>query len=103
MSFDRYAQFREGNQISMVPFGEIPKSSSDRHIIYKKGLTRLDKVSYDFYGSPDYAWLILQANPQYGSLEFNIPDGVELRIPMPLNAAIDGYQSSIERYNKLYK
>jgi hypothetical protein len=47
--------------------------------------------------------LILQANPQYGSLEFNIPDGSELRIPYPLNAAIDGYQKSIERYNKLYK
>ena len=103
MAFDRYAQFREGNNISVVHFGEVPVSRSDRYEVYRKGQTRLDKVSYDYYGSSDYAWLILQANPQYGSLEFNIPDGSELRIPYPLNAAIDGYQKSIERYNKLYK
>ena len=77
MSFDRYSQFRVGNGFNMVPFGEIPKSSTD-------------------------AWLIMQANPQYGSLEYNIPDGVELRIPYPLNNAIDAYQNSIEKYNKLY-
>ena len=64
--------------------------------------TRLDLISYDYYGSADYAWLILQANPQYGSMEFSIPDGVELRIPYPLNVSLDAYQKSIETYNKLY-
>ena len=102
MSFDRYSQFREGNEVGLVPFGEIPRSSSDMYEIYRRGKTRLDKVSYDYYGSPDYAWLILQANPQYGSMEFSIPDGVELRIPFPLNQAISNYQKSIEEYNKLY-
>lgn len=102
MSFDRYSQFREGNEIGLVPFGEIPRSSGDMYEIYRKGKTRLDKVSYDYYGNPDYAWFILQANPQYGSMEFNIPDGVELRIPFPLNQAISNYQKSIEEYNKLY-
>lgn len=102
MAFDRYARFREGNNISIVPFGEVPKSRADRYEIYRRGKTRLDQVSYDYYGSSDYAWLILQANPEYGSLEYNIPDGVELRIPYPLTAAIDGYQQSIEKYNKFY-
>jgi hypothetical protein len=103
MAFDRYSQFREGNSFCMVPFGEIPKTRTDRYEIYQKGKTRLDQVSYEYYGDPNYAWLILQANPQYGSLEFNIPDGVELRIPFPLNTALDGYQASIENYNKAYK
>ena len=102
MSFDRYSQFREGNKIGVVPFGEVKPCSSDMYEIYKRGKTRLDKVSYDYYGSSDYAWLILQANPQYGSMEFNIPDGVELRIPFPLNQALSNYQKSIEEYNKLY-
>ena len=103
MAFDRYAQFREGNGMAIVPFGAIPQNRTDRFEIYKKGQTRLDKLSSDYYDSPDFAWLILQANPQYGSMEFNIPDGVELRIPYPLNLAIDGYQKSIDNYNKYYK
>jgi hypothetical protein len=102
MSFDRYSQFREGNEVGLVPFGEIPRSSSDMYEIYRRGKTRLDKISYDYYVNPDYACLILQANPQYGSMEFSIPDGVELRIPFPLNQAISNYQKSIEEYNKLY-
>ena len=102
MSFDRYSQFRSGNEINVVPFGEIPKSKSDIYEIYRKGGKRLDQISSQYYDSPDYAWLILQANPQYGSLEYNIPDGVDLRIPYPLNNALNAYHSSIEKYNKLY-
>ena len=102
MSFDRYSQFRNGNEIKIVPFAEIPVKNTDRYELYKKGVTRLDLISYDYYGSADYAWLILQANPQYGSMEFSIPDGVELRIPYPLNVSLDAYQKSIETYNKLY-
>ena len=48
MSFDRYSQFREGNEIGLVPFGEIPRSSSDMYEIYRRGKTRLDKISYDY-------------------------------------------------------
>jgi hypothetical protein len=102
MSFDRYANFRQGNKIGVVPFGEIPETNSDIYITYMRGTKRLDQISYEYYGSPDYAWLILQANPQYGSMEFNIPDNVELRIPYPLNIALEGYNKSIEKYNKLY-
>ena len=102
MSFDRYSKFRDGNTIRIVPFAEIPVKSSDRYEIYRKGKTRLDQLSYEYYGNSDYAWLILQANAKYGSMEFSIPDGVELRIPYPLNASLDAYQKSIENYNKLY-
>ena len=59
---------------------------------------RLDQLSYQYYNDADYAWLILQANPQYGSLEYHIPDNVELRIPYPLNDAILRYESSISLY-----
>lgn len=103
MSFDRYSQFRNGNEIDMVPYCEIPKSDSDMYETYHKGKTRLDNVSYKYYGDSDYAWLIMQANPQYGSLEFNIPDMSELRIPYPLGQALEGYKKSISDFNKFYK
>lgn len=101
-SFDRYSQVREGNTIRMVPFGEVPEKSTDHKEIYVKGKTRLDKVSYDYYGNPDYGWLIMQANPEYGSLEFAIPDGAELRIPFPLESSLRDYQASIDKHKKLY-
>ena len=100
MAFDRYSQFRDGNTINMVPFAEVPVKSTDRYEIYRKGKTRLDLLSYQYYESPDYAWLIMQANPEYGSMEFAIPDGSEIRIPYPLSTSIDDYQKEVENYKK---
>ena len=45
----------------------------------------------------------MMANPEYGSLEFNIPDGAVLRIPYPLNITIENYNNAIEIYKQLYK
>lgn len=101
-TFDRYAQFRNGNEIGIVKYGNVPEKDSDKFIVYEKGVTRLDQVSYQFYGSSNYAWLILQANAKYGSLEFRIPDGVTLRIPYPLNVSLTDYQKSIEKNKEYY-
>lgn len=100
--FDRYSKFRSGDKIDVVCFGEIPEKDSDKFITYQKGITRLDQVSYEYYGSSNYAWLILQANAKYGSLEFRIPDGAELRIPYPLNVSLSDYQNSITKNKKYY-
>ena len=78
-SYDRYRKFRIDGEIKIVPFCKIPKKNTDF-----------------------YAWLIMQANPEYGSMEFEIPDGVMLRIPYPLDDAISSYEQGINRYNDLY-
>jgi len=101
--FDRYEQFRKDGKIDIVPFGEIPVKDSDFYEIYEKGKTRLDQVSYKYYNSSDYAWLIMQANPEYGSIEYRIPDGATLRIPFPLGTSIQAYQDSIDAYLKRNK
>ena len=100
MSFNRYSQFKGLNGQFIVPFAEIPIERNDRYEKYIKGKTRMDLLSFEYYNSADYAWLILQANPQYGALEYNIPDKVELRIPYPLDISLTEYQKSIENYNK---
>ena len=69
---------------------------------YEKNKSRLDIISYNYYNDSNYGWLILQANPEYGSMEYDIPDGAMLRIPYPLNESIEDYRKSIEMYNKLY-
>ena len=77
------------------------EKDSDFFELYKKNETRLDLLSYKYYNDPNYGWLIMQANPEYGSMEFEIPDGAELRIPYPLNVSIDSYELSIRKYYEL--
>lgn len=98
MTYDRYTNFRVDGEIKIVPFITIAKKSTDFFEVYRKNDTRLDKLSYDYYGDPGYGWLILQANPEYGSMEHSIPDGVTLRIPYPLNDTLSQYNESVAEY-----
>ena len=102
-TYDRYSQFRQDGTIGIVPFGAVPEKDTDYYEVYIKGKTRLDILSYQYYNDSSYGWLIMQANPQYGSIEFEIPDMATLRIPYPLSQSIQDYRASIEEYNELYK
>ena len=103
IEYDRYSKLRKDEKIEMVPFVEIPKSDTDYFIEYQRGKTRLDIVSSEYYGSANYGWLILQANPEVGSMEFRIPDNTILRIPFPLDSALAAYKEGIENYKKYYR
>lgn len=95
--YDRYQKFRENGQVKLVPFVKLPQNGSDIIITFDKNKMRLDALSYKYYGDPNYGWLILLANSKYGSMEFEIPDGVSLRIPYPLNVAISGYEEQLDK------
>lgn len=102
MSYNRYKSFISDGTYKKVPFIEIPISNSDFYVYYEVGKTRLDLLSYQYYGDSNYGWLILQANPHAGSLEYKIPNNTRLRIPFPLENAIQGYEGNIKKYDKLY-
>ena len=99
--YDRYDSFRVDGNIEIVPVIEIERYDTDIDIVFDKTSMRLDALSYKYYGDPNYGWLILQANPQYGSIEFLIPDGVELRVPYPLSTAKTRYEKGIEEYRNI--
>ena len=101
MDFDRYSKFRHDGSIDIVPFINIRKKSTDCYYAYKAKRDRLDIISYKFYGDPNFAWLILQANPELGSIENFIDDGTELRIPYPLADTLNQYMADIDSYRKL--
>jgi hypothetical protein len=61
-------------------------------------MSRLDKISYEFYETPYFGWLILMANPQYGGLETNIPDNSLLFIPYPLTDTLQDYKAALENH-----
>lgn len=102
MSYNRYKSFITNGTYKKIPFIKIPESSSDFFIYYEAGKTRLDLLSYQYYNDANYGWIILQANPHVGSLEFNIEDGARIRIPYPLENAIQLYETEIKNYSKLY-
>ncbi len=99
--FDRYQQFRENGQVKNVPFIPIPSKPTDKREVYRLGFTRMDKLSQKYYGNPTYSWFILQSNPQFGGLEFDIPDGTIIRIPFPLKQRLEEFFQATNNYLKL--
>jgi hypothetical protein len=100
--YDRYSSFRENGNMKPIPGITIPESPSDKRAIYKQGLSRLDKLSNLYYNNPYSGWLIMLANPEYGGLEFNIPDTVSLRVPFPFDSAIERYITQVSNHKTLY-
>ena len=100
--FDRYKNFRANGAIKPIPGLFIPQDSNDKIAIYKKGNTRLDKISDMYYNNPYSGWIIMLANPEYGGLEFNIPDMTVIRIPFPYDSAISRYITEVQNHKKLY-
>ena len=97
--YDRYQKFRKDGEIEIVPGIKITKENTDIYLLYDKNKMRMDTLSYKYYGDPDYGWLILQANPHVGSMEYLIEDGAVVRVPYPLTTAISRYEQAIDEYN----
>ncbi len=62
----------------------------------------MDLLSYKYYEDPNYGWLIMLANPEYGGLEFEIPDGASILIPYPLETTIQLYNNEVSKYSTYY-
>jgi len=100
--YNRYAQFTINNNAVTVPFVKIPEKLTDKFVVYKRNRSRLDKISQDKYGTPYFGFLILAANPEYGGLEWNIPDNASLRVPFPLNLSMSDYKSAVKKILSYY-
>jgi len=100
--YNRYSDFNINGEQTIVPFVNITQKTTDKTYIYKVGRSRLDVVSQEFYNSPFFGWLILQANPQFGGLENNIYDGAVLIVPFPLLPSLQDYKSAIGEYFYYY-
>lgn len=96
--FNRYFNFLINGNQTVVPFVKIPPKATDKRYFYRNGISRLDKISQEYYDSPLFGWLILAANPTYGGLEWDIPDNTLLTIPFPLIASIQDYEAELNNY-----
>ena len=100
--YDRYENFRGNGVMEQIPWIRIAPQSTDKQAAYKVGKSRMDKLSQEYYGNPYHGWLIMIANPQWGGMEFNIPDGEIIRIPFPFTNAVERYILEVKRYKELY-
>jgi hypothetical protein len=100
--YNRYNQFLLNGQQTVVSYVNLPSKSSDKKYIYREGMTRLDKISQQCYGTPFFGWLIQQANPRYTGLEAAIPDGAVLTIPFPLLTSLQDYKGAIDNHFLYY-
>jgi hypothetical protein len=94
--FNRYQQFLVDGEQTVLPYVTLPRKSTDVKYIYRAQQTRLDKISQEYYNSPYFGWLIMLANPEFGGLEWNIPDNAIIVVPYPLNASIQDYNNAIK-------
>jgi hypothetical protein len=97
--YNRYIEF-DREQYPIIPSITIPIKNTDKYVTFKKNKDRLDKISMNLYGLPFFGWLILLANPSVGSLEFDIEDNTNLRIPFPLITSLKDYKTEVENYYK---
>jgi phage tail protein X len=100
--YNRYGMFLENGVQNVVPYVQLPLKPSDKKYIFRYGQSRLDKISQQYYGTPFFGWLILQANPGYTGLEANIPDGAVLTIPFPLLTSLQDYKGALDNYFLYY-
>ena len=63
-----------------LTFREIDRTVPSGSILHTVMETdRIDNISYQYYGTPDYWWLILDKNPGVDALD--LPVGKQLWIP----------------------
>jgi hypothetical protein len=96
--YDRYQNFLINGQQTVVPYVSIGSRTTDQRYVYIKNKSRLDKISFEKYNTPYFGWLIQIANPIYGGLESEIPDGSILIIPFPLITALKDYKSALDNH-----
>lgn len=99
--YDRYKDFKLDGEMSTLPFLKMRPKDSDKRIV-TDSRTRFDKLSQQYYGNPYHGWLILQANPQFGGLEFDIPENTIIIVPFPFEISLEQYQREVDKYKRLY-
>ena len=97
--YDRYEDLRVDGKIKKFPPISLMTAESDLYITYNANRMRMDTLSYKYYGDPNFGWLIMLANKEYGTMEFEIPNGVQYRIPYPLQSALNRYKTQIKEYS----
>ena len=92
----RYDSLSNNGKNITAPFIKLDVKSSDKYILFKEGETRLDVIADEYWDKPEEGWLIMMANPEFGGLEWGIPDQTVIRVPYPYDTTINEYNRKIK-------
>ncbi len=92
----RYNAFTRNNELKTLPIIDILEQNTDKFESYIVGVTRFDKLAFKYYGDATLGWLINYANPKY-QMEFDFQDNDIIRIPFPLDSALEYYFIQTEK------
>ena len=99
--YNRYSKLISNGLTKQMPFIKLRIKASDKSKIWNKNIDRLDTISQKYYDHPYGGWLIMLANPQYGT-EFDIPDGTLIRIPFPYKTSQQQFIDEMNRYDNKF-
>ena len=99
--YNRYQKFNFNGKYQPLPFIKIEPKSTDKTVLYRQTISRMDKLSQEYYGNPYHGWLIMLANPQYGGVEESIPTNEIIRVPFPFKDSLQQYISEVQKYQRL--
>jgi len=102
MSYNRYANLTYNGKVELPPYVTYTPKYTDKEEVWELNKSRLDLISYKYYGDANYDWLILLANEDIPFLEFEIPNGTILTIPYPLEEALQNITRQIEKFKTFY-
>ena len=86
---NRYSKFS-----FIQPKRVIKPASTDK--VYKiKKQDNIDNLAYQYYGDATLGWVIMCANPEH-FMEFMVPVGAYIRIPLPLERVFKAWGDKIE-------
>ena len=85
--------FNLGTSLENVPSFTIRDRETDIYVTFDSS-SRLDGLSNTIYGSPEYWWIILNANDY--QMEFEIPYGEILRVPFPLSDVVKEIKGKVQ-------
>ncbi len=98
--YSRYQLSNANGVQKTLPFIKLSEKSTDKQIAWEEGISRMDIISDTYYGKPIYGIFIMMANPQYGGMEFDIPDNVIIRVPFPLEETLKEYFEKLKNISK---
>jgi hypothetical protein len=97
--YNRYAILANNDgTYERMPFVSLPTNASDKYETWNTEFYRLDKLSQKYYGNPFYDFLILYANGYVS--EFDIQDGVLIRIPFPFAKVKADYEAALTAFRQ---
>ena len=102
MSYNRYNKVSMNGVVELLPIFKYIPQMSDREEVWVVNKSRMDLISSKYYDDANYDWIIMGANENIPHIEHEIPDGTVLRIPYPLEIALNQFNNQLTKFQNFY-